>query len=410
MHLKSRNVNTSFRTLVDVFATAPRANGVRMFNGETPIISRPSRNGNVLMIDEPVTITYSRPRERVLFNRVRDANPFFHVVESLWMLAGRNDVALPAYYVKRMAEFSDDGKTLNGAYGYRWRKARGGDSEALQVATDDRPGFVATDLVDQLDILVNHLKANPDSRRAVLSMWNVEDDLLKVGGIGLCYEPQTESTRTDTMPYRDTGSKDVCCNLNVMFSLRTDRIVMMRDPSPNKVSETSYLDMTVTSRSNDLVWGMLGANYVTFTFLQEYMAARLGAKVGVYHHFTNNLHVYVDRPDWQPAKLLEGVNSGDDYNTIRPYIPPLRMVPLVRDPQVFDSEVRILLASWCGDERKTMGWVFTEPFIKDVALPMMAAYDLHRLRCTQQAIDTCLLIEADDWRIASTEWLKRRLK
>jgi hypothetical protein len=34
--------------------------------------------------------------------------------------------------------------------------------------------------------------------------------------------------------------------------------------------------MTVTNRSNDLCWGMLGANYVHFTILQEYLAARLG--------------------------------------------------------------------------------------------------------------------------------------
>src|SRR5690606_25799426 len=32
---------------------------------------------------------YSHPQERVLFSAVRDANPFFHFMESLWIMAGR---------------------------------------------------------------------------------------------------------------------------------------------------------------------------------------------------------------------------------------------------------------------------------------------------------------------------------
>jgi hypothetical protein len=49
-----------------------------------------SRMGKVLVVDHPVCTTYERPYERVLFNSERDANPFFHFMESLWMLAGRN--------------------------------------------------------------------------------------------------------------------------------------------------------------------------------------------------------------------------------------------------------------------------------------------------------------------------------
>src|SRR5262249_11634251 len=151
--------------------------------------------GTVLVIDEPVTITYTHPRERVLFNTVRDANPFFHLYEALWMLAGRNDVAPLSYYNSRMKEFSDDGKTLNGAYGYRWRNARGREyGSGLTIVMVDDPTLptgkrpVCADLsvgsCDQLDTLVNHLRADPTSRRAVLQMWNVEDDLLKIGGVG----------------------------------------------------------------------------------------------------------------------------------------------------------------------------------------------------------------------------------
>ena len=84
-------------------------------------VARKSRAGNVIEYPEPVTTVYSRPRERVLFGYERNANPFFHFMEGLWMLDGRNDVKGVASYVKRMETYSDDGKILQGAYGHRWR-------------------------------------------------------------------------------------------------------------------------------------------------------------------------------------------------------------------------------------------------------------------------------------------------
>ena len=51
-----------------------------------------TRNGTALEFPTPVCTTYTHPLERVLFYPERDANPFFHLMESFWMLAGRNDV------------------------------------------------------------------------------------------------------------------------------------------------------------------------------------------------------------------------------------------------------------------------------------------------------------------------------
>ena len=80
-------------------------------------IERPSRNGPVLQAPWPVTTVYQNPLERVVFWPERDANPFFHLYESLWMLAGRNDIAPLTRYAKNMANYSDDGETQHGAYG-----------------------------------------------------------------------------------------------------------------------------------------------------------------------------------------------------------------------------------------------------------------------------------------------------
>src|ERR1017187_3661662 len=84
-------------------------------------VERPSRNGPVLL-GPSVTTVYERPCERVIFWPERDANPYFHLYEALWMLAGRDGIAGPARYAKQIREYSDDGVVLHGAYGDRWRK------------------------------------------------------------------------------------------------------------------------------------------------------------------------------------------------------------------------------------------------------------------------------------------------
>ncbi len=52
-----------------------------------------SRAGRVLVVPNPVTTIYAQPTERVLFAAARNANPWFHLAEALYMLAGRNDSA-----------------------------------------------------------------------------------------------------------------------------------------------------------------------------------------------------------------------------------------------------------------------------------------------------------------------------
>lgn len=424
MHLHTRNCNTAFVKLVQYF------NGQRDVLRDPPVVRRSSRNGDVLMIDEPVTITYTHPRERVLFNSARDANPFFHVYEALWMLAGRNDVAPVAYYAKQMKEYSDDGGTLNGAYGYRWRR---GNPNPHEHWTED-----------QLQIIINHLKADPNSRRAVLQMWNVEDDLLKIGmpcdncqGTGTYkgrYTPDdptseyVEETCEDCDGEGKIGqSLDTCCNLSVMFSVRYETVNHSSDfkgyglpgtPTLGKLTlgtPTVFLDMTVTNRSNDLVWGMLGANYVHFTFLQEYMAARLGVEVGRYHHFSNNLHAYVGEgptAQWKPEEWLsDHEQKHNEYKSIEDGS-VLKLVPLIRQPEVFEKElpefVELHKGLVNGEEPPLRRGGWQEPFIANVASPMCRAFHAYKLHEKEQAMTWASRVHADDWRIAATSWLQRR--
>lgn len=195
---------------------------------------RDSRNGKVKVLQEPLATTYYRPCQRVLLWRERDANPFFHLFEALWMLSGRNDVEFVAKYAKQMSQYSDDGATFNGAYGYRWRKHFRGR--------------------DQLKEIIEALGSNHTDRRQVLSMWDGWHD------------PESALK----------GSKDVPCNLCATFD----------------ASDGKQLNMTVFCRSNDLIWGCYGANAVHFSVLQEYLAAGIGLNVGTYTQISNNAHIY----------------------------------------------------------------------------------------------------------------------
>lgn len=124
-----------------------------------------SRNGDVIVAPFPVTTHYRYPDQRVIFWPERNANPVFHLFESLWMIAGQNDLAYVKQFVKRMETFSDDGETLHGAYGYRWRRH-------FDVEGGGNPN-----LPDQLATIIKRLKRYPDDRRSVLTMWDPVADL-----------------------------------------------------------------------------------------------------------------------------------------------------------------------------------------------------------------------------------------
>ncbi len=440
MHLHYRNVNDAFQGLVSGFHT-----------GTIPTHVQASRYGEVMSIEEPVILTYERPRERVLFNAARDVNPFFHVYEALWMLAGRNDVAPLAYYNSRMKEFSDDGYTLNGSYGYRWRKAPF--CSRTTPADQEYPAFKYAEGVDQLQILIQHLKANPLSRRAVLSMWNVEDDLLKIDSSGFCNHCCAEGTTrpgplsTKCGVCEGTGksrlpSKDVACNLSVKFKVRQgmcsacegvgnvpyDDFQGTRGFQPcskcggKPHDQPRYLDITVFNRSNDLVWGALGANYVHFGFLQEYMASHLGLEVGVYNQISDDLHAYTAEDRWKPEEWLAYYNPMEvNYGYGEPDN-SLKLFPVVQDPATFDKELPKFVEWHSKDafkmpepynqelKRYEHGW--HEPFLREVAEPMMVAFHIWKKK-EHKWQDRCLaqadMIRADDWRIACHAWLERRI-
>lgn len=320
-----------------------------------------SRNGIVQVLNGPAVIHTANPMERVLFNPVRNANPFFHLMESLWMLAGRNDLPWLAQYNRRMAEYSDDGgKTQPAAYGFRWREYFG---------------------YDQIDAVVEELRRDPGTRRCVLGMWNPggERDASILVGVSDLYAAIN-------------GSADVPCNTQCYFTIAD-----------------MELHMAVTCRSNDLLWGAHGANAVHFSVLQEYIAAKVGVMVGTMTQFSWNYHLYdsaLKRPVADYIAAHDDKYMSDEAEVTTMFTPS--------DAKLFDAELPVLMehldpANNRGDmlRRTRAAPKLTHRFLRDVAEPMARVWDFYRAADLHAARQFCHAIGAGDWQVAASEYIER---
>ena len=307
-------------------------------------VERDSRNGPVRMLPTPLTTVYRNPLERVEFWGERDSNPFFHLMESIWMLAGRNDVEFVSQFSSGIGQFSDDGISFNGAYGYRWRH-----------------WFNR----DQLEIIAQNLRDNPNCRRQVLAMWDGHDDL------------------------GNTNTKDVPCNTTAYLQLNV----------------RGELDLMVCNRSNDLIWGAYGANAVHFSVLLEYMAALVGVQVGRYYQVSMNTHVYERHFDLMDQLADEAPMPPSDREC--PYGNRAVQATPLMDPD---------MDAWHRDLDKFMAkesYDFETPVFRmlDVVREAYLIFkDKTNTNRHKDAIEELhRLPEGSDWRLACELWLLRRL-
>ena len=308
---------------------------------------RESRGGQVVEHEVPVATVFNKPWERVLFEEVRDANPFFHFMEGLWMLAGRNDLAFVQQYNQRMSEYSDDGINLHGAYGHRWINH-----------------FNA----NQIDIIIKRLIKNPNDRRCVLQMWDVNSDLNRAG-------------------------VDVPCNTCIYFKIRNNELLM-----------------TVSNRSNDVIWGTFGANIVHMSMLHEYMASALDVSIGAYTQVSDSFHAYTKVFEEMHSRLEKA--DVFDYYSMKHFENPYENRGINYYPMVNQTSIE----NWNKDlhkflERKPFeDMEFEDIFFSHVAVPLQDAWFLHKQGETDDAMSEVQNCIATDWATAGFDWLLRRAK
>lgn len=313
-----------------------------------------SRAGPVVVAPWPVVTITSQPLQRVVFSASRDANPFFHLVEAAWMLAGHHHTSWLLPYVKRFAEFAEPDGTVHGAYGYRWRSHFG---------------------FDQLRVVIDKLRANPNDRQAVLAMWDPTDDV--------------EGGRDLLGQWRDRP-----CNTHVYFRVRGDELTSM-----------------VCCRSNDAIWGAHGANAVHFSYLHEYVATAVGVHPGPMHQLSFNYHAYADvldkvagtGHDLYDTRYEEGVRASGVVRVVR-------ALPMGTTRQVDDDLMelwpRLLLVhdySMLSEQQR-----LASQFGRTV-LCAAQAHAAYRAGHYTNALVIADRIEADDWRAACREWIERRV-
>jgi thymidylate synthase len=199
------------------------------------------------------SFTINNIRDRIPYVSKRKFSMSYMVAELVWYLSGNNSTEWISKYSGFWNNISDDGSTANSAYGARLFK---------------RHDKIAQGRYSQIEYVVNELKRDPDSRRAVMHL-RVPDDSID-------------------------AKLDVPCTLALQFFIRDNK-----------------LHQVVNMRSSDLVFG-IAYDIPAFTIFQEMIANEVGADVGTYTHTSNSLHIYEKH-----FGMVEDILKSDSIKTSR---------------------------------------------------------------------------------------------
>lgn len=192
----------------------------------------PSRVGNTKELNF-ISFTVKDPRDRYITLPGRAVSVPHQIAETMWVLAGRNDVGWLSAYLPQAAKFADDGEHWRAGYGprlRRWQRATSGTEDQLR---------------NVIDLLVK----DPGTRRAVISIWDPAADV--------------------------TESLDIPCNNWLHFLARDGK-----------------LHLNIAIRSNDAMWGWSGINFFEWSVLLEIVASHTGLEVGDLHFNVSSFHLY----------------------------------------------------------------------------------------------------------------------
>jgi len=182
----------------------------------------------------PTTIVLESPYRSLPLNTGRSVSGRVAAAEAIQLIGAFHDPRLMLMASPNFARYVEPDGVFHGAYGQR--------------------------VGDQLSHVVSKLRVDPDTRQAVVTLWN----------------PELDNT---------LGKKDYPCTVALGFSIQGDR-----------------LHMTTVMRSND-VWLGLPYDLFQFTQLQLTLARVLGIAPGTYTHTAWSLHLY-DRDVTAAAQLF----------------------------------------------------------------------------------------------------------
>lgn len=203
----------------------------------------------------------ANPRARLSRSATR-GKMFSALGELCWYLAGSDALDFVQYYIRGYADSAEDDGTIHGAYGPRLTNFGG---------------------IDQLRYVIDRLRDNPDSRRAIIQLFD----------------------RADVQ----ASYRDVPCTCTMQFMVRGEQ-----------------LHLVVYMRSNDMYKG-LPHDVFSFTMIQELVARTINVDIGSYVHMVGSLHLYESdlegatrylQEGWHPSDpIMPPMPSGDPWSYIR---------------------------------------------------------------------------------------------
>ncbi len=182
----------------------------------------------------PFVFQLRNPVNRLVTLPGRKVNEAFAIVEAFQLVAGECDTDQQVRFNSNIGSWLNEFGDIEVPYGLAVR--------------------------DQLQGVLEVLRADPDTRQAVLSIYNGREHRREL--------------------------RNVPCTCTLQFFVRNGR-----------------LEMTVYMRSNDLWWG-LPYDVFQFTALQEMVAKALSLPMGTYTHVAGSGHLY--EPFYEKASELVG--------------------------------------------------------------------------------------------------------
>lgn len=206
-------------------------------------------------------------RSPVMACRERKLSYTFMAAEPLWYLDGSDDLEAIAKYNPRMREFSDDGKTLYGAYG--------------------------PPIVGQLDYVLGSLVADRDTRQAWLTIW-----------------------RRSPEP-----SKDIPCTIGIGWRIVANQLnchVVMRSSDvylgvPYDWFSFSILSAWIACEYNGLRGRQTGAEFTPHDRISLGRLFYSAASSHIYDRDAEHVRQCLSRAAWQPGPEINAtwIASGD---------------------------------------------------------------------------------------------------
>lgn len=293
-----------------------------------------------------VLVEIENPRERCYIIPHRYNNIFATIAETMWVLGGRDDIAFLRRYLKRAGDFSEDGITWSGAYGKRLQNWYG---------------------INQIEELYKKATKN---KFAVFSRRLV----------AVLYDPQ-----------RDLRDKllDCPCNNWIQFIV-----------TPEK-----KLDMQVSLRANDIIWGFSGINQFEWSILQEIFARWLGVEVGKYYQFVGSFDLFSRH--FKRAQNILQTKGKDIYedNALPKIIVDIEHDNFKKEMDTFfeiESQIGIIDESCFLHYLKSV----ESSFIRNVLL-LLYAYDLFKNRKDDELISWFDNIPYNDLKLVAIEYVCR---